>query len=189
MSGFKDQLKIFSSSKSPVKKNEIFRKIWESYYRRLSVYLEISFRINEPDDLVQEIMMKVYSRLESYNPVYSFSTWVFAIARNHAIDSLRKHGTETAVGFSEYSPAEMQQPDTRFSPENAYFRSETRQTVAYFLEELPDPQRQISFLRFYEQLSYREINRITSIPIGTLKSHVHQIKSKLNDYYGGQYED
>ncbi len=189
MNGLKEQLKIFSCSFSERKLREIFEKIWFEYYPKLTVYIQITFNISDYEDLVQEIMLKVFKNLSGYNPVFSFNTWIFSIARNHVIDNLKKAATaEKTVSRlkSDYNSIEF----TKYgSPESLQLREVLKKDIQLFIERLPAPERQISYLRFYEELKYSEISKITEIPEGSVKSHVHNIRKKLKQYYGDEYED
>ncbi len=189
MNGLREQLKIFSCSFSEKKLIEIFEQIWFEYYPKLTVYIQVSFNISECEDLIQEIMLKVFKNLSDYNPVFSFNTWIFSIARNHVIDELKKSATADRTVSrlkSDYHSTEFYKYG---SPESLQLREVLKKDIQIFIEKLPKPERQISYLRFYEELKYSEISKITEIPEGSVKSHVHNIRKKLKEYYGEEYEN
>jgi RNA polymerase sigma factor (sigma-70 family) len=68
---------------------ERFRKIWKEYYPRITVFLR-NFGLHEPEDAVQETLLKVYRNYRSFRAGASLSAWIYAVARNQAIDCLRK---------------------------------------------------------------------------------------------------
>jgi RNA polymerase sigma-70 factor (ECF subfamily) len=67
----------------------IFTEIWKQYHQRLLFFIRPMVGI-EAEDLLQEIMLKVYEHLGTYNPFYSLNTWIYAIARNHCLNFLQK---------------------------------------------------------------------------------------------------
>lgn len=189
MDGLKEQLKIFSCSFSEKKLREIFERIWSEYYPKIMVFIQVSFNISDSEDLVQEIMLKVYKNLSDYNPVFSFNTWIFKIARNHVIDRLKKSATEERTIRSLKSDYNISEFNKYGSPESLQLKEVLKKDIQIFIEKLPTPERQVSYLRFYEELKYPEISRITGMPVGTVKSHVHNIRKKLKNYYGDEYEN
>ena len=165
-----------------------FEDIWEEYYPKLTVYLRTSFHFSETDDLVQDIMMKVYSNINKYRPSTSFNTWIYSIARNHAIDQLRRNTTQNNMLERVRSDAAVSS-QAAVNTETRVLRKELKSDIALFIDSLPDNERQVSFLKYYEELGYRDISRITGIPVGTIKYHIHNVKRKFSDYYGENYED
>ncbi|MDC7125191.1 MAG: sigma-70 family RNA polymerase sigma factor [Spirochaetales bacterium] len=166
-----------------------FNKIWNEYYPKLTVFLRTSFQISDPDDLVQEIMMKVFKNLNRYNNQYSFNTWLYTIARNHTIDSIRKQSTIRKTEEAAISQAKILPFSSETTPEQIAIKKELQRAVADYIKELPELQRQIAFLRFHEDLKYSEIGKITGIPEGTAKYHIHNIKKDFEQFYGEHYED
>ncbi len=192
MNEIRARLRLAGSSLNPKKRDSIFKVIWKEYYPALSIYLKTSFNIKETDDPVQEIMLRVYKKLESYNPIYSFNTWIYSIARNHAIDFLKHESivrkTAAAAGSLDLIKGETTGTDLQ-TPESLYMKDELRIGIAGFIGSLPEEERQISFLKYYEELNYRQISLITGIPAGTVKFRVHCIKKKFAVFFGENYED
>ena len=189
MSRINEQLRIFAGSFSNQKQNELFKEIWSEYYPRLTVFLQTSFRFKETDDPVQEIMLKVYNKLESYNPFYSFNTWIYSIARNHAVDLIKKETNiqKTVIALTAQTKTE---PGYELAdPETIFFKNELKAEIADFINNLNSIERQLSFLRYHESLTYKEIGKITGIPTGTAKYYIFNIKKKFKSYYGDHYED
>ena len=169
-------------------RNELFERIWAEYYNKLRLFVSSLVRVDDPEDLVQDIMIKVLSRLHSYNPFYSFNTWIYSIARNHCRDFLRrKKISDRYVSFqSETVPSDGRRRTP--TPEEIVLINETDKTVRIFLNSLAGGDRQISLLRFYEGMSYREIGKVLDMPAGTVKYRVHTIRSRLKKALEGKNE-
>ncbi|MDR2135591.1 MAG: sigma-70 family RNA polymerase sigma factor, partial [Treponema sp.] len=82
---------------------EKYKCLWEYYYPRLLIYLK-SFKnvsTSEQNDIVSDMLLKVFNNLHKYNQVYSLSTWVYAIAKNYVLDLYRKNNKRNALVSSE----------------------------------------------------------------------------------------
>lgn len=159
-----------------MKQGPDFEVLWKEYYPKVTVYLKSSFGFlpgTDLEDHLQEIFLKAYRCREQYDPRYGFSTWLYTLARNHCLDLLRKKSPV----FSGVDPDELAgSPDP--VPE-AFLSAESRAEVRRALGELPEAERTMVFLRYYEDLSCREIARVLDLPEGTVKSRFHAIRGKL----------
>jgi RNA polymerase sigma-70 factor (ECF subfamily) len=169
------QLHLGSSNQEQIRQ-DLFKKIWNDYYKRLFFFIR-HLAGAEAEDLLQEIMFKVYDNLERYNPLYSFNTWIYAIARNHCLNSLEKKKLSTqSIETTASGVMNFSHPDT---PEHELFHQELLKKVGDFLDRLEPDYRQMAFLRFYEGLSIKAIAKILSVPQGTVKSRLYLIKQEL----------
>jgi len=159
----------------------LFEGIWDEYAKKLLYFIrKISGNSSDAEDMLQEVMLKIYENLDRYSPEYAISTWVYTIARNHCRDSYRKRGVETVpIADEEIFAARGG------TPESIAVSGDLNERTEYFISRLPDTDREIAYFRFYEEMPYREISDITGTPEGTLKSKVHDIRKKLTDYLEG----
>ena len=168
-------------------RRRIFNAIWAHYQKRLFFFISNMTRGNS-EDLFQEIMLKVYQNLGKYNPIYSFNTWIYVIARNHCLNHLNKEGRLSAgsrINVTEERPIETD----CYNPEERMLYKELHQTIDATLGKLNDDNRQIAFLRFFEGMKNRDIARVMDIPTGTVKSRLHKIRQNLKaglEKYHGQ---
>ncbi len=158
-----------------ISKTEFFETIWNSHGKKISFYINrlIFSRRSDSEDLFQEIMLKIYNNLENYNPLYSFDTWAYKITRHHCIDCLRKQ--ESSVdqdGMDDF-------PETKNNPEKQYLESEIMQKIEKAINGLGDTEKELAFLRLFENMKFQAISEITGININTLKTRIEKIKQKL----------
>ncbi len=165
-------------------RRELFNLIWNQYQRRITFFIRNMVRDNA-EDLFQDVMLKVFENLDKYNPLYSFNTWIYTVARNHCLNFIDKkrlltQGTEDG----EIRRSEREEK----SPEVETLNKELGQEIENILNTLSEENRQIAFLCFYEGLKNREIAQVMDIPAGTVKSRLHNIrrvlKKDLEKYYG-----
>ena len=161
-----------------------FEMIVRRYEQPLTNYLSRMTGEREAAlDFAQEIFLKVYCSLESYQPAYKFSTWLFKIASNHLIDHWRKKRLPT-VSLDQPvdngdGPLTPQVPDPGPSVVRKFEMAEIRQRIERALESIPEALRELFVLRHINEFSYEEIADIKSLPVGTVKNRVFQAKEML----------
>jgi RNA polymerase sigma-70 factor, ECF subfamily len=129
-------------------------------------------------DLTQDVFIKVYSSLARYRPEYKFSTWIYRIAHNAAIDHLRRAGPHTQ---------ELETEDGylrpiasgHMSPEQESERKERRAEIEDVVRALPAAYRELIILRHAHDLSYDEIAEVTGLPLGTVKNRIFRAREAM----------
>jgi RNA polymerase sigma-70 factor (ECF subfamily) len=134
-------------------------------------------------DLVQETFMKAFASLQSYRAEFKFSTWLYRIAANCAIDYLRKQRIKT---LSLDAPAEtvngqidIEVPDDSFNPEKDLMERERRISIDDAIESLPEKYRMVIIYRHKDNKSYEEISEVLNIPLGTVKARIFRARELL----------
>ena len=132
-------------------------------------------------DVTQEVFIKVYNSLHRYSSEYKFSTWLYRIAHNAAIDHLRRNSvnpqsleTENADGTYQ-----LQIEAAGRSPEQDREISEWRTEIGQVVKRLPDAYKQLILLRHANDLSYDEIAEVTGLPLGTVKNRLFRARDMM----------
>ena len=163
---------------------DAFREIVSRYERPL--YAFVLRMVREPataEDLAQEVLIKIYRALGSYDPSRKFSSWLFKIAHNATIDSLRRR--DPVAESLEGDDADGERPARQFaderaiSPEKSRERSELGRALDRALGQLRPEYREVMLLRFREGLPYEEIAEITGMPLGTVKTFLHRARGQM----------
>ncbi|MFN4853609.1 MAG: RNA polymerase sigma factor [Bacteroidota bacterium] len=138
---------------------------------------------DDADDLTIEAFGKAFKRLAQYTPNYAFSTWLFKIASNNAIDFIRRRknntfsldkGIESEEG--EFSiEVKSEGPD----PEEKFIRKEKIKMMREVVDKLKPNYRHLVELRYFEELSYEEIAQKLELPIGTVKAQLFRARELL----------
>jgi RNA polymerase sigma-70 factor (ECF subfamily) len=167
-------------------RTELFGELVGRYQQRLYRYLtRYTSDAEEAKDITQEVFLKVYGALDSFDPRYRFSTWLFRIAANAAIDSLRRKRLKQVPldqGPGEEGDSNPLDPaDSRPDPLEALSRHRLRQLVDEAIERLPDDYRELLGLRHYGELPYEEIAEIKKMPLGTVKNKLFRARQALRD--------
>jgi RNA polymerase sigma-70 factor (ECF subfamily) len=164
---------------------ELLRTLVERCQHRLVRYLVyLTGRREYADDLAQETWIRVLQRGSTYNGRQRFDPWLFAIARNLAIDYLRQKGKAGQNAFlSDDGDAVLQLPSSGPSPFEAAARSEDAIRLADRLQVLSPLHREALLLRFQEDLSLHEIAKVVGAPVTTVSSRIYRGLAELRSAF------
>ncbi|HEX7151475.1 MAG TPA: sigma-70 family RNA polymerase sigma factor [Thermoanaerobaculia bacterium] len=171
-----------------------FTELVKRYEKRVINYVyRITHRYEEAHDLAQEIFVKVYLALDRYDPKYQFSTWLFRIAQNSAIDTLRKKSlpeVPIARQSSDEEPSgkEREFADGGVSPYRAMKNKQLSAAIDKAVENLPSDYRELIQLRHFAEMSYEEIATMKKLPLGTVKNKLFRARNLLKDALGNFVE-
>jgi len=135
-------------------------------------------------ELTQEVFLKSYSSLHSYQAKYKFNTWLFKIASNLIIDYWRKKKIPTLSLDQQdtwrYQKVSFQISDREPSIGKKYELSELKGRIEKTLEKIPASLREVFVWKHVNELSYEEIAEIKGLPVGTVKNRVFQAKEMIH---------
>lgn len=134
-------------------------------------------------DLTQEVFIKVYNSLARYRSEFKFSTWIYKIAHNAAIDHLRRYSVREQLMTVESDGArpEVVIESRRLTPEQESEREERRSEIESVVQILPAAYRELIVLRHSHDLSYDEIAEVTGLPLGTVKNRLFRAREAMRD--------
>ena len=155
-----------------------FSRLVEAYRR--PVY-NLAYRMLgnavEAEDAAQETFVRMYTKLDSYQPERKLSSWVLAIASHYCIDRLRRRRGEW-VSLDE-EPIAAVLPSREQGPEERMVRSETRDEVQQMVNRLTAPYRVPLILRYWYDLSYVEIAEVMGLSVQAVKSRLHRARLQM----------
>lgn len=147
---------------------------------------------DDADDVVMDTFLKAWEVLPGFRGGSSLSTWLCKIARNKALDALRKRSTRNR----HFVPDEHVKSETAFmvdlqqtAPDREVVRKESRQELMQAVMQLPEAHRTALLLRYVDGLSYLEIAATTGVAIGTVMSRLFHGKRKLRTLMSQVPED
>lgn len=163
-----------------------FEELVRRYQRPINSYVFRMLGNYESSlDVTQEVFIKVYNSLTKYSDEYKFSTWLYRIAHNAAIDHMRRNSMQTQSIEVENSDGTFQlQIESRGpSPEQEHERGEWRNEIDEVVKCLPPTYRDLIILRHSKDLSYDEIAAITSLPLGTVKNRLFRAREMMREMF------
>jgi len=170
-----------------------FRELVRRYERPVFSLVFRMVRDRETsEELAQETFIKVLNHIDRYQPQFKFSSWLFKIANNIAIDHLRKRHIETiSMDGSPHaaSAAEIEATsfDVAIRQESALEEMEARElgsAIERAIAELRPEYRSCIVLRHVEGRSYEEIAATLDLPLGTVKTYIHRARLELRESLG-----
>jgi RNA polymerase sigma factor (sigma-70 family) len=160
------------------KRREAFDAIVSLYQRRIySIIRKMVVSHDDADDLVQEVFIKVWDNLHAFRGDSKLFTWIYRIATNESLNFLRKQ-KRLRFFSSDVHQALIEMLPTQMSVD----ADEIEQKLQKAILQLPDKQRLVFHLKYYEELSYEEISEITETTVGALKASYHHAVKKIEDF-------
>lgn len=134
---------------------------------------------DEADDVVQDVFVKVYHSLHSFKGDSSFFTWLYRIAINLSLNELRRKKTRKTFSIDD---AAIQYESDDVLPLEQVERKEQTRLIKEAIERLPEKQKKVFLLRYYEELPYDEIAKILKTSVGGLKANYFHAVKKIGAY-------
>ena len=135
-------------------------------------------------DLTIEALGKAFRKLHMYTPDYTFSTWLYTVARNNCIDYLRKHKLPTISidkmmldEDGKRNTFDLKSKDP--NPESVMIKKQRIAILRQIVDQLKPKYRDLVKLRYFKELSYEEIATLLEIPLGTVKAQLHRSREQL----------
>jgi RNA polymerase sigma-70 factor (ECF subfamily) len=169
-----------------------FEVLVERYQHRLmGVLVHLVGRVEEAEDLTQEVFLRIYRARKGYRPRAKFSTWLFTIANNLALNHLRGKGRNLTVAIGTASPSDFDSLELRPAEERIPSREATASAqmrkvelsdvVRDALEELGEDQKVAVLLNKFEDMSYAEIAEVMGRSEAAIKSLLARARTQLRE--------
>ncbi len=156
-----------------------FAKLMKKYQER--VYWMVRRTIFDQDDadgITQEVFITVYQKIHQFREDSQFFTWLYKIASNMVLQSLRKKKLRNMVGLDQVSEIHSSDEPTA---ESEMIKSEWNEKLKAAIETLPPQQRLVFNMRYFEELSYEEISGILDKTTGGLKANYFHAVQKIKE--------
>ncbi len=164
-----------------------YKQLMKKYHDQIAnVIYRVIHQKEHVEDLTQEVFIKAFGSLKSFNEEYAFSTWLYKIATNSSIDFIRKKKLTTfsidkpiALEESDYT---FELPDSTYEPDRHIIQRQRSILLDEAIQRLPEKYRRVIILRHNEERDYSEIAKILKLPIGTVKAHIFRARELLYKY-------
>ncbi len=167
-------------------REESFEELVRRYQRPIAGY--VYRMVGDYDaalDLTQEVFIKVYGSLTRYKSEFKFSTWIYKIAHNAAIDHLRRNTTrdQSLTNESEGVQYDLPIKSSKPTPEEESEKRERRTEIEAVVSQLPHAYKNLILLRHSHDLSYDEIAEVTGLPLGTVKNRLFRAREMMREHF------
>lgn len=174
-----DLIKIISNG-NPQRYSEIM----ERYQGKLFAYLyRLIGEKEEAEDLLQDVFIKAFRNLNSYDTERKFSSWIYRIAHNEAVNHIKRKSLKRFISLDNITSTKdkLESSSTEDDAQTSWIRKETNKEVDDAVNRLPLKYKQVLVLRYYSDKSYEEIGDILGKPINTVGTLIKRAKNKLSD--------
>lgn len=164
---------------------DALKELYARYEQLLfSVAMKVLSNRQEAEETVQDVWLKVWNKSELFDIRKStkFSSWIIQICHHTAIDKLKKRNVNCHVGIENIENL----PDRSINLESKFELQTLKFCVKHAMKKLPEEQREIIELIYFEDLTHREIARRMGIPLGTVKSRARLAMAKLKKLVDGE---
>ena len=167
-----------------------FRELVRRYERPIFSLIYRMVRSRElAEDLAQETFVKAFNAIASYRPEYKFSSWIFKIANNAAIDHLRRkeldtlslEGAPNAATADEIEATTLQVGDRSETALDELQSRELGRHLEFAIAKLRPEYRSCILLRHVDGRAYDEIAEMLDLPLGTVKTYIHRARNELRE--------
>lgn len=159
-------------------RREAFSLLVKQYQHRIyGIVRKMVISHDDADDIVQEVFVKVWNNLDKFKGDSVLFTWLYRIATNEALQFLRKK--RSRIWFGNDITEELAE---KIESHKSLDGDEIQLKLQKAILRLPDKQRLVFNLRYFEDLSYEEIAAITEVSVGSLKASFHHATKKIEEF-------
>lgn len=133
---------------------------------------------DDADDITQEVFIKVHKSIENFREDSQLFTWIYRIATNECLNFLNKKRRRFFLPIEDISA----QLSAKIDSSDNISGDEIQKKLQKALLHLPDKQRLVFNMRYFDDLSYENISEITNTSVGALKASYHHAVKKIEDY-------
>lgn len=157
-----------------------FEELYALYYRRIFSYVfKLTRRAEMVEEVLNDVMLVIWKKAESFDGRSRPSTWIFGIAYHKSMKALAQRRPSDPTG--EGGEREPLEPIDHEQPESLLVRRELATTLGRALLEISAEQRAVVELTYYHGLSYQEIAAVVGCPVNTVKTRMFHARRRLRD--------
>ncbi|MBQ9533140.1 MAG: RNA polymerase sigma factor [Prevotella sp.] len=174
-----DEKTILKELSDPIGQRAAFAKVVQQYSEQLYWKIRhIVINHEDANDVLQNVFIKAWMNLEDFQGKAKLSTWLYRIAINESLDFLRKQKTQNALSADEDLSLA-----NRLLADNYFDGDEAQALLQEAIAQLPDVQRTVFTLRYFDEMKYSEISRHLGTSEGALKASYHLAVKKITEYF------
>ena len=179
MTQFQDDQDLLALYKDPATKEQAFTGIIKKYQEKLYWHIRrIVITHDDADDVLQNMFIKVWKGLENFREDSQLYTWLYRIATNESLTFLNKEKKRNSVSLSddENGLSNKLKSDSHFDANKLEWK------LQLAIQSLPEKQRVVFNLRYYEEMPYEEMSHVLETSEGALKASYHHAAKKIENF-------
>lgn len=173
-----DEQEIMNQLKDPKTRRKAFEQLVNQYSEQLYWQVRRIVLLHEDaDDVLQNVFLKAWSKLDSFHQESKISTWLYRIALNESLDFMRRKKTQMISTDDETMVGSMLMADDYFNG------TEAEAMLQEAIAQLPEVQRTVFNMRYFDDMKYSEISEILQTSEGSLKASYHIAVKKISEFF------
>lgn len=170
---------------------EAYKELFARYQKKLFTYIfHLVGNRDETEDILQNVFQKTFKNIEHFDVSRKFSSWIYRIAHNEAVNFLKRKSKRYTVSWEDVSTSkdklEISTNDEQV--EDKLMREQTVKEVNDAMRKLPKKYQQVLKMRYFEEYSYDRISKIMKKPVNTVGTLINRAKRKLMEVIKEQEE-
>jgi RNA polymerase sigma factor (sigma-70 family) len=174
-----DDSELLRQFRNPATKEAAFTAIIKKYQERLYWHIRrIVVGHDDANDVLQNVFIRVWNGLENFKEESQLYTWLYRIGTNESLTFLESQKKRASVNYEdvEASLENKVKADQHFDPNKLEWK------LQLAIQQLPEKQRVVFSLRYYDEMPYEEMSRVLDTSEGALKASYHHAVKKIEDY-------
>jgi RNA polymerase sigma-70 factor (ECF subfamily) len=170
---------LIAQLQNPKASNAAFGLLVDAYQERLYWHIRrIVLNHDDADDVVQNTFVKIFQNIHGFKGESQLYSWMYRIATNEALNFIKSHAKKSAISTQDYLmvKAEQLQSDVYFDG------GELELQLQKALAQLPEKQRLVFQMKYFDDLKYEDISGILGTSVGALKANYHHAVAKIKDF-------
>lgn len=174
-----DDMELLRQFRSPETKEKAFTAIIKKYQEKLYWHIRrIVINHEDANDVLQNMFIKVWNGLESFREDSQLYTWLYRIATNECLTFLDQEKRRGAVSFDEMAGG----LSNRLVADKHFDANKLEWKLQLAIQKLPEKQRLVFNLRYYDEMPYEEMSKILDTSEGALKASFHHAVKKIEEF-------
>lgn len=178
-----DQSLLVDVLKNPKTKEKGFKALVKEFHQPLYWHIrKIVLNHEDADDVLQNTYVKIFKNIKKFRGESKLFSWMYRIATNESLSFIKEKSKKIGYSINEYNEHQINQLQA-----DAYFEGdEIAIKLQQSIAKLPQKQRLVFNLKYYEELKYEEISEILETSVGSLKASYHHAVKKIKNELEGQ---
>ncbi|MBI1343216.1 MAG: sigma-70 family RNA polymerase sigma factor [Terrimonas sp.] len=170
---------LLAEFRNPVTKEKAFTAIIKKYQEKLYWHLRrMVVEHEDANDVLQNVFIRVWNGLEKFREDSQLYTWMYRVATNECLSFLEQQKRRSSVSLSEVESG----LENKIKADQNFDANKLEWKLQLAIQQLPDKQRVVFQLRYYEEMPYEEMSRVLETSEGALKASYHHAVKKIEDY-------
>ncbi|MFL9481482.1 RNA polymerase sigma factor [Chitinophagaceae bacterium LWZ2-11] len=174
-----DDKELLHQFRQPATKEQAFTAIIKKYQEKLYWHIRrMVIEHEDANDVLQNMFIKVWNALDNFREDSQLYTWMYRIATNECLTFLEQQKKRSVVSFTDVEEG----LSNKIRAEENFDANKLEWQLQLAIQELPEKQRMVFNLRYYDEMPYEEMSRILDTSEGALKASYHHAAKKIEDF-------